>query len=106
VEAAENRMAILFDDGVTGAAVLAAVTVYPEIRSAVFPTLIYHEPVHEMQMKSLGMEGMIDLDITGGAGLGSVMGLSLLMAAMSMMEHMKTFEETGVAGREEKGDGK
>lgn len=97
VEAMRQHMAVVFDDGVTGAAVLAAAAVYPDVRNFVFPSLIYKEPVHEMQMKALGMKGMIDLGITGGAGIGSVMGLSLLDAAADMVTKMKSLKETGVS---------
>lgn len=91
VEAARNGMIVAFDNAVTGAAVLAAVTVYPEIRNFVFPSVYYEEPVHKMQMQKLGMHAYLHYDFTEAEGFGSALGLSLLDAAIDMLNQMKTF---------------
>lgn len=75
---AKNGVAVVFDDAVSGAAALAATIVYPEVRSGIFPSLAYDEPVHKMQMQALHMEPMLHYGITGGAGHGAAAGLSLL----------------------------
>lgn len=56
VQAAREKIAIVFDNAVTGAAVLAAIEVYPEVRDYVFSSAAYNEPVHQIQMKKLGMK--------------------------------------------------
>lgn len=56
VQAAREGMAVVFDNAVTGAAALGAVTAYPEIRDYLFPSAVYDEPVHQMQLSKLGME--------------------------------------------------
>ena len=91
VEAARNGMIVVFDNAVTGAAVLAAVTVYPEIRNFVFPSVYYEEPVHKMQMQKLQMNAFLHYDFTEAEGFGSTLGLSLLDAAIDMLNQMKTF---------------
>lgn len=91
VEAARNGMIVVFDNAVTGAAVLAAVTVYPEIRNFVFPSVYYEEPVHKMQMQKLQMNAFLHYDFTEAEGFGSALGLSLLDAAIDMLNQMKTF---------------
>lgn len=96
VQAAKERMAIVFDNAVTGAAVLAAVTVYPECKDYIFPSVYYDEPVHQMQMQKLGMKAFLHYDFTLGEGFGSAMGLSVIDASLSMINVMKTFGEGGV----------
>lgn len=96
VEAARKGMIVVFDNAVTGAAVLAAVTVYPEIRNFVFPSVYYNEPVHQMQMQKLQMKAFLHYDFTEAEGFGSTLGLSLLDAAIDMLNQMKTFGSADV----------
>lgn len=91
VEAARKGMIVVFDNAVTGAAVLAAVTVYPEIRNFIFPSVYYEEPIHKMQMQKLKMNAFLHYDFTEAEGFGSALGLSLLDAAIDMLNQMKTF---------------
>ena len=97
VEVAKNRMMVVFDNAVTGAAVLAAVTVYPEIKNFVFPSVYYEEPVHQMQMQKMGMKAFLHYDFTEAEGYGSALGLSVLDAAIDMLNQMKTFGTADVA---------
>ena len=85
-ELARNKVAIVFDDAVTGSAVLSAVNVYPNVRECVFPSLNYEEPIHKMQMKALHMEPCLHYPITGGAGIGAAIGLILLEQAMLLID--------------------
>lgn len=96
VQAAREGMAVVFDNAVTGAAVLAAVAVYPEVKDYVFPSVYYEEPIHQMQMKKLEMKSFLHYDFTLAQGVGSVMGLSLLDASLDMLNVMKTFGQGGV----------
>lgn len=97
VEAAKNGMMVVFDNAVTGAAVLSAVTVYPEIKNFVFPSVYYEEPVHQMQMQKMGMKAFLHYDFTEAEGYGSALGLSILDAAIDMLNQMKTFGSADVA---------
>lgn len=105
VEAARRGILIVFDNAVTGAAVLAAAAVYPEIRDYILPSVHYEEPVHQMQMQRLGMKAFLHYDLTEAEGYGSALGLSLLDAAADMLNEMKTFGSAGVAVAED-GPGK
>lgn len=96
VQAAREHMAVVFDNAVTGAAALAAVTVYPEIRDYIFPSAVYEEPVHQMQLRKLGMKGYLHYDMTEAEGFGSALGLSLLDASLCMLNLMATFGSGGV----------
>lgn len=105
VQAAREGIMVVFDNAVTGAAVLAAVTVYPEIKNYILPSVYYEEPVHQMQLSKLGMKSFLHYDFTEAEGYGSALGLSILDAAIDMLNQMKTFGSAGVAVAED-GPGK
>ena len=105
VEAARMGIIVVFDNAVTGAAALAAASVYPEIKNYLFPSVYYEEPVHQMQMQKLSMKSFLHYDFTEAEGYGSALGLSLLDAAIDMLNQMKTFGTADVAVAED-GPGK
>ena len=96
---------VVFDNAVTGAAVLAAQAVYPEIKNYIFPSVYYEAPVNQMQMQKMGMKSFLHYDFTEAEGYGSALGLSLLDAAIDMLNQMKTFGSADVAVAED-GPGK
>lgn len=103
--AASQHMVLVFDNAVTGSAVLVAHAICSKIDSYVFPSVVYAEPVHQMQMKRLGLKPFLHYEIEAEEGLGSALGLSLLDAAVHMLNDMKTFGEAAVAVAED-GPGK
>ena len=86
LSAAQRRMLIVFDNAVTGAAVLLARTLCHGVDAYVYPSARYAEPVHQMQMKKLGLRPFLQYDVTGDEGMGAVLGLSLLDAAVRMID--------------------
>lgn len=94
--ACRDHMAVVFDNAVTGAAVLITTEIYPEAADYVFPSAAYDEPVHRMQMQKLGMKPFLHYDFSIDQGLGSAMGLSLLDGSLCMLNRMKTFGTGGV----------
>lgn len=96
VEAARSRMAVVFDNAVTGAAALAAVTVYPVIKEYIFPSIASDEPVHQLQLRKLGLKAYLHYGMNAAEGFGSALGLSLLDASLCMLNLMATFGSGGV----------
>lgn len=99
--AAEKHMAVIFDNAVTGAAVLLAEAIAPAVTNFVFPSAGYTEPVHKGQMKYLDMKPCLFYDITIDEGLGSALGLSIINASLHMLNDMKTFGDAAVAVAED-----
>lgn len=83
--AARRQMLIVFDNAVTGAAVLIARALCPRIEDYVVPSAKYAEPVHQLQMNMLGLKAFFETTADVDQGMGSVIGLSLLDAAVDMM---------------------
>lgn len=83
--AAQRKLLIVFDNAVTGAAVLIARALCPRIDDYVIPSARYKEPVHAMQMKKMGLTAFFETSDILDQAMGSVIGLSLLDASVDMM---------------------
>ncbi|KAF1682279.1 nicotinate-nucleotide--dimethylbenzimidazole phosphoribosyltransferase [Veillonella sp. R32] len=99
--AAENRLAVVFDNAVTGAALLVAHAINPAVMDFVFQSAAYNEPVHKAQMKFLEISPYLYYNLEIDEALGSVMGLSVVDAALHMLNDMKTFGEATVTVAED-----
>ena len=99
--AASHRMAVVFDNAVTGAAVLAAVTIEPLVKDYIFPSAAYEEPIHKEQCRFLGIKPCLHYNLQIDEALGSTMGLSIIDASMHMLNDMKTFVEAEVKAAED-----
>ncbi|WP_300625706.1 nicotinate-nucleotide--dimethylbenzimidazole phosphoribosyltransferase [uncultured Megasphaera sp.] len=83
--AAHRRLLVVFDNAVTGAAVLLSRALCRHVDDYVIPSARYAEPVHQMQMKKMGLKAFFETGQDMDQGMGSVIGLSLLDAAVDMM---------------------
>ena len=99
--AASHRMAVVFDNAVTGAAVLAAATIEPLVKEYIFPSAAYEEPIHKEQCRFLGIKPCLHYNLQIDEALGSTMGLSIIDASMHMLNDMKTFVEAEVKAAED-----
>lgn len=99
--AASHRMAVVYDNALTGAAVLAAVTMEPLVKDYVFSSAVYDDPIHKEQCRFLDVKPPLHYDLQIDEGLGSTMGLSIVDASMHMLNDMKTFVEAEVRAAED-----
>lgn len=83
--AAHRRLLVVFDNAVTGAAILLSRALCRHVDDYVIPSARYAEPVHQMQMKKMGLKAFFETGQDMDQGMGSVIGLSLLDAAVDMM---------------------
>lgn len=84
VQSFREGIYVIFDNAVTGAAALAAVTVYPEIIDNVISFADYDEPLYKIQAKKLNQKGILKYNFTKAQGLGSALGLELLESIISV----------------------
>ena len=99
--AASHRMAVVYDNALTGAAVLATVTMEPLVKDYVFSSAVYEDPIHKEQCRFLDVKPPLHYDLQIDEGLGSTMGLSIVDASMHMLNDMKTFVEAEVRAAED-----
>jgi nicotinate-nucleotide--dimethylbenzimidazole phosphoribosyltransferase len=56
------------------------------------------EPGHEIAVRRLGKEPLLDLGLRLGEGTGAVLAMHLVDAAVRILTRMATFDEAGVSG--------
>ncbi len=98
--AAANRVAVVVDGFVSGAAALVAAGLSP----AVVPYMVAgHRSVeggHAYALAHLGLTPLLDLQMRLGEGTGAALGISLVEAATKVLAEMATFAEAGVSAKE------
>jgi len=99
--AAANRVVVLLDGFITGAAALVAARLEPDVRDALVASHLSPEPGHRLVLDALGLQPLLDLELRLGEGSGAALVLPLLRAARAIVDEMATFEAAGVtdAGR-------
>ena len=99
--AAAERLAVLLDGFIVGAAALVAVRLAPAARGFLIAAHLSPEPGHRLALDELGLEPLFALQLRLGEGTGAALALPLLRAAVAILSEMATFESAGVtdAGR-------
>jgi nicotinate-nucleotide--dimethylbenzimidazole phosphoribosyltransferase len=99
--AAAERIVVLLDGFITGAAALVAARMAPDAIAAMVAAHVSPEPGHRLVLTELGLEPLLDLDLRLGEGSGAALALPLLQSSLALLADMATFAAAGVtdAGR-------
>lgn len=95
--AAQRRMLVLVDGFISGAAALVAAKIAPAFLEYAVFSHRSQEPGHRLQLASLGVEPLLDLDLRLGEGTGCALAWPLVKSACAMLNEMASFAEAGVA---------
>jgi nicotinate-nucleotide--dimethylbenzimidazole phosphoribosyltransferase len=95
--AAACGAAIVLDGLITSAAALVAVKIAPAVKDYLIGSHFSVEPAHKEALALLTIPAYLQLDMNLGEGTGAVLGMSLIMAALHVLNDMKTFGEAQVA---------
>lgn len=95
--AAAGRAAVVLDGLATSAAALLAVKLAPGVKPYLIGSHFADEPVHETALALLGVPAYLQLEMNLGEGTGAALGMSIINAALHMLNDMKTFGEAEVA---------
>ncbi len=101
VGAARNRIPVMLDGFISGAAALIASGLNPNIKDYLIAAHRSAEPGHDAVLKHLGLSPLLDLKMRLGEGTGAALGMSLADAACKILNEMATFEEAKVSGKKE-----
>lgn len=93
--AAEQRI-ILVDGFIATAAALLAVQLQPNVRDYMIFAHQSEEAGHQLMLKLLSAQPLLNLGLRLGEGTGAALALPLLRAAVSFYNEMATFESAGV----------
>jgi len=99
LEAAARRVPIVLDGYVTAAAAVIACALAPATRGYLIASHRSQEPGHDVALRHLGLEPLLDLELRLGEGSGAALALPIVVAAARTLDEMATFAEAGVADR-------
>lgn len=99
--AAMHGMAVVFDNALTGTAIVLASLIDKQVLDYVFPSTNTTDLIQKNQMKYLELTPYLYYNLDMDEAVGSVMGLSILDASLHMLNDMKTFGEADVTVAED-----
>jgi nicotinate-nucleotide--dimethylbenzimidazole phosphoribosyltransferase len=101
IGAAANRVPVVVDGFISGAAALLAVAIFPGVKDYLIQSHVSAETGHLLMLKHLGLRPLLDLDMRLGEGTGAALGIFLAEAAVKVLNEMATFDEAGVSESKE-----
>ena len=97
--AARRGLPVVLDGFAVGAAAHAATRSTPAVGEALIASHRSAEPGHEIVLRELGLEPLLDLRLRLGEASGALLALPIIAASGALYRGMATFEEAGVARR-------
>ena len=97
LKGAAERVPVLLDGFVSGAAALVATRLCPEARNYLVAAHCSAEPGHRVILRALDLAPLLDLQLRLGEGTGAALAMHLVDDALAILDEMATFEEAGVA---------
>ncbi|MFL5778444.1 MAG: nicotinate-nucleotide--dimethylbenzimidazole phosphoribosyltransferase [Chloroflexota bacterium] len=98
VGAAAERVPVVLDGFITGAAALVAARLQPAIAPRLIASHRSVERGHAIVLEALGLRPLLELDLRLGEATGAALAMPLLDAAVRLRDGMATFAEAGVSG--------
>ncbi|MBN1823135.1 MAG: nicotinate-nucleotide--dimethylbenzimidazole phosphoribosyltransferase [Endomicrobiales bacterium] len=103
LKAASNSMPVVLDGFPVSSAALLACRAEPKAAEYMFAGHLSAVKGHKAVLDALKLEPILDLNMRLGEGTGGVLAVSVIEAAVKMMNEMATFEGAGVSkGKEDK----
>jgi len=98
---AAERIPVVLDGYITGAAALVAARAAPDAVAAMVASHRSAEPGHRLVLEDLGLQPVFDLGLRLGEGTGAALAIPIVQAALALLHEMASFESAGVtdAGR-------
>lgn len=101
IGAAAGRAAVVLDGVISGAAALIAVKLAPQVKEYLVGSHLSLEPAHKRALEILDVPAYLHMNMRLGEGTGAALGITLLDAALHVLNDMKTFGEAAVAVAED-----
>ena len=95
--AASQRALVMLDGFIASAAVLAAYRLCPAVKPYLMASHLSEEPGHAVILKELDLTPCLQLNMRLGEGTGAALGMTILDAAVKILNEMATFEEAAVS---------
>jgi len=94
---AAQRIPVVIDGFISGAAALIATGLSPQAKDYLIPAHVSAEAGHKLILDYLGLKPLLNLNMRLGEGTGAALGIFLAEAAVRILSQMATFTEAGVS---------
>lgn len=101
---AANRIPIVVDGFISGAAALLAYGLEPKVKDYLIASHCSVEIGHKVLLDSIGIKPLLNLNLRLGEGTGAALGINLVEAGCRILSEMATFADAGVSGKLEDQD--
>ncbi|MFA7653309.1 MAG: nicotinate-nucleotide--dimethylbenzimidazole phosphoribosyltransferase [Candidatus Omnitrophota bacterium] len=95
--AAANKVPVVIDGFISGAAALIAYHIQPKVKDYMIASHCSVEGGHKIILEYLGLEPLLDLNLRLGEGTGAALGIGLADAALKILTQMSTFKSANVS---------
>ncbi|RJX22162.1 MAG: nicotinate-nucleotide--dimethylbenzimidazole phosphoribosyltransferase [Ammonifex sp.] len=95
--AAAQRVPVLLDGFITGAAALIAAGLCPRVREFMLASHLSEERAHRHMLTALGLKPLLDFNLRLGEGTGAALAMPVVEAAVKVLAEMATFGEAEVS---------
>jgi len=95
--AAVNRIPVVIDGFISGAAALIATALAPVLKNYLIAAHLSAESGHRLLLEHLGLKPLLNLDMRLGEGTGAALGIFLAETAAKVLAEMATFAEASVS---------
>ena len=99
--AAAQRIPVVIDGFISGAAALIATRLSPRLKDYLIAAHVSAEAGHRAMLDYLGLKPLLDLGMRLGEGTGAALGISIVEAATKVLAEMATFADAGVSEKSE-----
>jgi nicotinate-nucleotide--dimethylbenzimidazole phosphoribosyltransferase len=96
---AAERVPVILDGVIAGAAALAAAALAPAVRGVCVAGHRSAEPGHAAALWHLELRPLVDLELRLGEGTGALLALPLVQSAVRVLREVATFDSAGVADK-------
>ena len=97
--AAAERVPVVLDGVIAGAAALVAAALAPDCLGACVAGHRSIEPGHSAALDQLGLRPLVDLELRLGEGTGALLALPLVQSSVRVLHEVATFDSAGVTDK-------
>lgn len=95
--AAANKIPVVIDGFISGAAALIAYTLESKTKDYMIAAHCSVEKGHKATLEFLGLKPILDLNLRLGEGTGAALAISIIGAGTKILNEMATFENAGIS---------
>lgn len=100
--AARNRVPVVIDGFISGAAALIAYQLEPKVKEYMIAAHCSVEKGHRITLNHIGLKPLLDFEMRLGEGTGAALGISIVEAAVKILTQMATFKSASVSEKIER----